>query len=89
MTGTLAGALEARGIPAQDNLVADVEGRIEGEEKLFRITAVQLRYRFKIPKGKRAESDRALEIHERYCPIRQSLQRGFAVTWFADIAEAE
>ncbi len=60
---------------------------MEGEEKLFRFTAVKLRYRLKIPRGKRAETDRALEIHERYCPIHQSIKQGFEVTWSADIEE--
>ncbi len=67
--------------------MADVEGRIEGEEKYFRITGVNLRYRLKIPKGKRPETDRALEIHERYCPVHQSIKQGFEVTWSADIVE--
>jgi uncharacterized OsmC-like protein len=67
--------------------VADVEGRIEAEEKLMRVTGVKLRYRFKVPRDKRGEADRALELHERNCPIRQSIQRGFEVTWSADIEE--
>jgi uncharacterized OsmC-like protein len=54
---------------------------------MFRITAVKLRYRFKIPKGKRAEADRAIEVHGRYCPVHQSLKQGFEVTWDADIDE--
>ncbi len=83
----LAGALEARGIPAKDNLEADVEGRIEGEEKLMRLTGVKLRYRLKVPGGKRAEADRALELHERNCPVHQTIKQGFEVTWSADIEE--
>ncbi len=66
---------------------ADVTGRIEAEEKLIRVTAVELRYRLKIPQGKRAEADRALAIHERYCPVHQSIQRGFEVKWSAEIEE--
>lgn len=51
------------------------------------IAAVKLRYRLKIPRGKRSEADRALELHERNCPVHQSIQRGFQVTWAADIEE--
>lgn len=67
--------------------MADVEGRIEGEEKLMRVTSVQLRYRLRIPRGKRADADRALEIHERYCPVHQSIQQGFEVKWSAEVEE--
>jgi hypothetical protein len=35
LTGTVAGALEARGIPAANNLEAEVEGRIAGDDKFF------------------------------------------------------
>jgi uncharacterized OsmC-like protein len=65
-----------------------VEGRIEGFEKHFRITGVRLRYKLKIPKGKRPETDRALEIHERFCPVHQSIQQGFKVSWDAEVEEA-
>ena len=53
----------------------------------MRLTAVHLRYRLKLPPDKLAEADRALELHERYCPVHQSIQRGFPVTWSAEIAE--
>ena len=64
-----------------------MEGRIEADGKLFRIAAVNLRYRIKIPKGKRAEADRALAKHEDFCPVHQSIKKGFEVTWKADIEE--
>ncbi len=67
--------------------MADVEGRIEGAEKLMRVTSVRLRYRFKIPRGKRADANRALEIHERYCPVHQSIKQGFEVKWSAEMEE--
>jgi uncharacterized OsmC-like protein len=64
-----------------------VEARIEAEEKLMLIKAVQLRYRLKVPREKRAEADRALAIHEDYCPVHQSIRRGFEVRWSAEIEE--
>jgi uncharacterized OsmC-like protein len=48
---------------------------------------VNLRYKLKIPKGKRAEADRALTHHENYCPIHMSIKEGFEVTWSADVEE--
>jgi len=64
-----------------------VEAKIEAEEELFIIAGVHLRYKMKIPAGRRAETDRALANHERYCPIRQSLARGFPITWSAELEE--
>jgi uncharacterized OsmC-like protein len=68
--------------------VADVEGRIEADGKLFRLAAVKLHYHFKVPAGKKAEADRALSNHEDYCPVHQSIKQGFAVTWTADVTES-
>ena len=68
---------------------ADVEGRIEADGKMFRVAAVKLRYRLKIPKGKKAETERALANHEDFCPVHQSIKQGFEVTWSADVVEEE
>ena len=52
MTGTVAGALEARGISAApDNLQVEAEGKIEEVEGKMILTHVSLRYRLKIPQG--------------------------------------
>jgi uncharacterized OsmC-like protein len=48
---------------------------------------VNLRYKLKIPKGKRAEADRALAHHENSCPVHMSIKKGFEVTWSADVEE--
>jgi uncharacterized OsmC-like protein len=79
--------LVARGIPAANNLEADVEGRIEGDDKFFRLAAVSLPYKLKIPKGKRPDADRALAHHENYCPVHMSIKKGFEVSWSADVEE--
>ncbi len=88
MTGTLAGALEARGIPSHpDKLVADVEGTIENVEGRPLISKIRVKYTLKIPKGKRAEAERAIAIHDSRCPASQSVQRGITVEWAGDIIE--
>ena len=88
MTGTVAGALEARGIPATpEKLQVDVEGRIEEVEGKMLLTHVSLRYRLKIPKDKRAAVERALEHHEGLCAVSESVRRGIAVEWRAEIEE--
>jgi len=66
-----------------------VEGRIEEDGKIFRIAAVNLKYHLKIPKGKKAEAERALAHHEDYCPVHQSIKKGFEVTWTADVQEEQ
>jgi uncharacterized OsmC-like protein len=88
MTGTVAGALEARGIAATpDKLEADVEGRIEEIDGKMLLTGVSIRYRLKVPKDKRAAVERALERHEALCAVSESVRRGIAVDWQADIEE--
>jgi uncharacterized OsmC-like protein len=88
MTGTLAGALEARQIPVYDGaLETDVEGDIEEGDKVLLLTRIRIRYRLKIPRGKREETERALALHESRCPVSQSVQRGIRVEYSADITE--
>ncbi len=88
MTGTLAGALEARGIPSTpDKLVADVEGTIENVEGRPRITKIKVKYSLKIPKGNKAEAERAIALHDAGCPASQSVQRGIKVEWEGNISE--
>jgi uncharacterized OsmC-like protein len=48
---------------------------------------VSLRYKLKIPKGKRADAERALAHHENSCPVHMSIKKGFEVSWSADIKE--
>jgi uncharacterized OsmC-like protein len=80
MTGTVAGALEARGIAATpEKLEAEVEGRIEEVDGKMLLTGVSIRYRLKIPKDKRAAVERALEHHEALCAGSESVRRGITV----------
>ena len=88
MTGTLAGALEARQIPVYGGaLETDVEGDIEEGDRVLLLTRIRIKYRLKIPKGKREEAERALALHESRCPVSQSVQRGIKVEYSADISE--
>lgn len=84
----MGGALDARGIKSSpDNLVADVEGIIENVDGVALITTIRVHYRCKIPKGKRAEAERALGVHDKGCPASQSVQRGINVEYSADFEE--
>ncbi len=88
MTGTLAGALEARGISGHpEKLSADVDGYIENIEGKPMITRIHVKYHLKVPKGKRAEAQRAVDHHEKNCPASQSVRRGIAIEWEGEIEE--
>jgi uncharacterized OsmC-like protein len=88
MTGTLAGALAARKIPTQPNrLSSEVEGFIENVDGKPLITRIVVHYKVKVPKGKREEALRAIEIHEKGCPASQSVQRGIAIEWDGQVGE--
>lgn len=88
MTGTVAGALEARGVNATpDKLEVEAEGRIEDVDGKMILTGIKLHYRLKIPKDKRATVERALEHHEGMCAASESVRRGITVEWDSEIVE--
>lgn len=88
MTGTVAGALEARGVSATpDKLEVEAEGTIEDVDGKMILTGIKLRYKMKIPKDKRATVERALEHHEGLCAASESVRRGITVNWEAEIVE--
>ena len=88
MTGTVAGALEARGIRADpEKLQVEAEGRIEDVDGKMILTGIKLRYRLRVPKDKRASVERALEHHEALCAASESVRRGITVEWESEIQE--
>jgi len=88
MTGTVAGALEARGVNANpDKLQVRAEGRIEEVDGKMILTGIKLHYLLKIPKEKRATVERALEHHEGLCAASESVRRGITVEWESEIQE--
>ena len=89
LTGTLGSALEARPIPIGPNdLSADVEGYIENVDNKPLITRVHVKYHLKVPKGKKAEAERVVGTHDKFCAVSQSLKRGITVELEADIVES-
>lgn len=88
MTGTFGRALEVRGIPSHpDRLTADVEGDIVDEEGVMAIRSIRIRYRVALPRGKRAAAERALAVHERGCPLANTLRGAVRLTYTADFEE--
>jgi uncharacterized OsmC-like protein len=76
-----------RGIPAANNLVAQVEGDIEDVEDVLKITTIRLHYRFTIPAGTREKADRALATYAEKCPAFQSVKGCISCSWTAAIEE--
>ena len=71
MAGTLGGALAARGIPSvPDNLTTDVEADIEQEDRMILLSRVRLTYHVKVPRGKRADAERAVAAGESVQSVR-------------------
>ncbi len=88
MTGTLAVALAARKIPTHPNrLSSEVEGVIENVEGKPLVTKIMVHYKVKVPKGKREEALRAIEVHEKGCPASQSVKRGIVIEWDGQVEE--
>jgi uncharacterized OsmC-like protein len=88
MTGTVAGALEARGVRADpEKLQVEAEGKIEDIDGKMILTGIKLRYRLKVPADKRATVERALEHHEGLCAASESVRRGITVEWESEIEE--
>jgi uncharacterized OsmC-like protein len=88
MTGTVAGALEARGVRADpEKLQVEAEGKIEDVDGKMILTGIKLRYRLKVPADKRATVERALEHHEGLCAASESVRRGITVEWESEIEE--
>ncbi|MBI3989265.1 MAG: OsmC family protein [candidate division NC10 bacterium] len=86
----MAGALEARGIPAYPEKVhSEVEGDIENIDGKALVTRIRVTYHLRVPKGKRGEAERAIEVHERRCPAAQSVKRGITIEWKGEIVEEE
>jgi len=88
MTGTLAVALAARKIPTQPNrLSSEVEGTIENVDGKPLVTRIKVHYTVKVPRGRREEALRAMEVHENGCPASQSVKRGIAIEWDGRVEE--
>jgi uncharacterized OsmC-like protein len=84
----MASALEARKIPSEPNrLEAQVEGVFEETDTVVKLKRVHVHYLVKVPAGMTPAAERALSVHERSCPISQSVQPTIKITYDAEISE--
>ena len=90
MTGTFGGALEARGIPASDDrLIGDVEGIVEKEDGVLRITEIHIRYRLRVDADVDREGiQRAYEAHPPNCPVYKTLNTAVSVTTELEVTDS-
>jgi len=77
MTGTFAGALEARQIPAGGGrLSSEVHGEIVNEEKVLVIRRIHIVYYLRADAEQRETIERVHRIHHNSCPVYRSLCKG-------------
>lgn len=90
MTGTLAGALEARKIPSHPNkLTSESKGTIREVDGVMKITDIHIHFELEIPSGKKEEAERALNVFERNCPVAQTLKGSVEIDYDWNITEVE
>ncbi|MCH8223539.1 MAG: OsmC family protein [Chloroflexi bacterium] len=81
MTGTLGGALEARGIPANpETFGSDAVGEIEKDGNVLIIKRIHVKYWLKLPADKREAADRAHRVHAMSCPVYRSIYKAIDIT---------
>jgi hypothetical protein len=92
-------ALEARGILLEpDGLIAEVEGDFEkdigpprphlpGRTPL--LSRIRIRYRLKVPRGKRQIVEEVLQAHLQGTSIFQSIREGIKAYWDCQVEEAD
>ncbi|WP_419166165.1 OsmC family protein [Candidatus Palauibacter sp.] len=90
MTGTFGGALEARGVRADEGrLVAEVEGEVETEDGVLVIRRIHARYRLRADEAHAAAIRRAFEAHPPKCPVYRTLSGCIDITTELDLLPLE
>lgn len=90
MLGTLNGALEVRGISLPpESISATAVGVNEVAEGYIQLTAIRITYSLRIPPGSRETVERALARHQERCSTARSLAPAVAISWTADITDAD
>ncbi len=81
MTGTFGGALEARGVKADEGrLVGMTEGEIEVEDGVLVIKRIQVSYVLKADAEHTDAIGRAFELHPPKCPVYRSVSGSIDIT---------
>jgi len=88
MTAAIGSALEGHGLQADpEHLRANAEGILQEIDGKLLLTHVRLSYRITVPKEKRRDAERSLQVHGDRCTITESVKRGITVDWEGEIVE--
>jgi uncharacterized OsmC-like protein len=60
---------------------------IEAPDRVMRLTTMRVTYHLRVPKGKRADAERALSVFERGCPVAQTLKGCVEISHAWEITE--
>lgn len=85
MTGTFGGALEARGIPAgEDLLSSETIGEVERDNNVLVIKRIHIMYNLNIAADLADEKadaiERVMKIHAAACPVHKSIGSAIDIT---------
>jgi uncharacterized OsmC-like protein len=81
LTGTFAGALEARQVDAGNGkLSSEATGEIEMDGDVLLIRRIRVNYKLRAPASVRETIERVHEMHAHYCPVARSLSPGIDIT---------
>lgn len=91
MTGTFGGALEARGVRAdEERLIGETTGEIETtEDGVLVIRRIHIHYKLKADEANRAAINRAFETHPPKCPVYRSISNTIDITTELTVTSAE
>ncbi len=64
-----------------------IKGYIENVENKPLITRVHVKYHLKVPQGKKAEAQRAIDHHEQNCAVSQTIRHGITIEFEGEIEE--
>ena len=81
LTGTLGGALDARGINGSSpNFSAETSGEIVNDGKTIIIKSIHVDYHLKIKSKDRVAAERAHSFHASHCPVARTLEGSVKIT---------
>lgn len=87
LTGTLGGALTARGIPTDDDrLRTEATGTVTVDRGVLLLRRIHVRYRLRVdPEADREAIERAHAAHASSCPVARSIGGSVVITTEIDV----
>ena len=73
--------------PYPGKLIAEVKGFIETVSGMARLTRIKIHYNLRVPQGRKAAAERAIEVYEQNCPVSQSVRHGINIDFDGSVTE--